>query len=379
MVSKKTSDEDVKKAPAAKPATTAKKTSPAKTAAAKSAPVKTLGKAENKNFDVVGEVLEIKAKNDEKQQEKAAKKAISTASSLSKAATAKKTTSVASTETAAKSPAKNVSAGEGKGSKALPDKSKRTAVKANAQKAEAMKFIAQKEDDTAQACDVDGCDCATPCGCILFSWARAYKNMFNFKGRTSRYEFWSFMLLNFVLAAFAAAGIWYSTLQGAAIGPVFLTGLAVFAIAEALIYLSIITRRLHDTGVGAWKGYFRPLFCWGLLWVIFSICGEQLLPNESALAAHQEMALAFYLCYILVGLFYLFYGIKTFISAAFFEEERNANAYGVPMFYEDCYKAKALTFASLYIVLFLIFAGIQIMLGFYLAVAMMFNGGAGGF
>ena len=61
---------------------------------------------------------------------------------------------------------------------------RRCEIKENVMKAEVKKFIAQREDNYKQE---------SASVSVWSSFVNGYKNIFNFKGRTSRYEFWSFV------------------------------------------------------------------------------------------------------------------------------------------------------------------------------------------
>ena len=240
---------------------------------AKAADSKETNIPEAENHDIISEVMTIKSRNEEK---KAAKPAA--------AQTAKKA--------AAKSmPAEGV---EEKGRKAVPENSKRAAVKENAKIAEAKKFLEMKESADA-AGNVSENGESELCGGAFCAWARAYKNLFNFKGRTSRFEFWSSMLINMfviLLLVSGVAGTAYA-LQGGKIYSGFSTG-------ESFIILG---------------------------------CGAATL---------------------LVMMFYGYYSLKIFIAAGFFEEERGANQYGTASFYDAGHKAKSLRYAAIYLLLLLV-------------------------
>jgi len=334
MVSK-TSASGVKKAAAP----TQKKKTASKTSTQKVSTKKVETKVLNtqvpvkENVNPLEKVMEIKAKNDEKKTAKAAAKS----SKMVKSATV----------------------AEEKGAKITVSNVSKT-VKETAQKAAAKKFNETKEENVSAK---------TPCCCcfckneMLAAWARTYKNIFNFKGRTSRFEFWGFSLLNifFVLALVGGIVAWMGTPNiGAVMATVLLGTLFCFVIVELLVYLSLMVRRLHDTGNTAWKGFFRPLvFCWGLAILVLIGCvfivgqyGSTLLSDNVSI---QFSIAAYALLMLIVFLTCFYYSAKLLIVASFFEEENSNNAYGAVCYHDACYKTKALKYAALYYTLMAFF------------------------
>lgn len=359
MVSKKTSseasaktavkaEETAKKAAAKAVAGSAKTTAKAgknakpaaKAAMAKADNAKTMAKKEAKavpataNRDIAAEVLNIKSANEEKK-------------------TAKKSGG------SAKSAVAGNAVSEGEPGKKAANNSKRAEVLENAKIAEAKKFLEMKE--TAPACE-SACakkEC-TGCGGGAFcSWIKAYKNIFNFKGRTSRFEFWSFMLINLFAVVLLAFGVGFLS---AFLPTVSLVLTVILYVAEILVYLAIITRRLHDAGYAAWKGFFRPcLFNW-IGGMAFMIAAAYLF-NEMAESGSGDLTGIKWTGGAAIALFiaYLYYCIKIFIAAGFFEEENGTNAYGAMSAYCDhAHKQRALRYAAIYLLLVLLSNVIQL-------------------
>lgn len=349
MVSKKAQDNEVNKKPAKASAKKGKESAALvskaplesensgetkkKAAAAKSRvkTAKTEASVLKTHLTPVDEVLEIKAHNEEKKLAKAEKKSLSKAKA-------------------------NDEEGE-KGNKAVSASVKHAEIKEKALKAEAKKFISAK---------VDALEEDTPsraCG-IFNAWGRAYKNIFDFKSRTSRYEFWSFMLINFVLLSVViwSAGTWlfrsfYNTGMinwwGVGIGGIIL-------VVEFAVYLALIVRRLHDTGKCAWRGNFRPLVYSLLLSLALSFGGDYIIPYSDAEIYGGEnttaaiLGIVYGLILLAVMFCYIYYAARLFLTAGFYEEDQEANAFGAPCFTEDCFKDKSFKYAALYGVLFVL-------------------------
>lgn len=267
---------------------------------------------ETHNIDVVGEVLNTKSQNDAKKSSRATK----------------------TVEVKAETPAVAE-----KSKKAVTPNVKRSSVKENAKIAEAKKFSEMKEHpadnvDVEEICS-QGC-----CGGAWCAWLHAYKNMFNFKGRTSRYEFWSFMLINIFALLLFSLGLELIT-------PSLITtalGIVIYLV-EIMVYLSMFVRRLHDAGYSAWKGFFRPLL---FSWILTFACALYIaLYTPTDPLSLQVLMLLAAICLISYG----YYGIKTFIAAGFFEEERNANVYGAASFIDDAHKMRSLRYAAIYLLI----------------------------
>lgn len=333
MVSK-TSAQEPKKAEK-KPAQ--KKVS-AKAAAPKKTAVKTeVKKVEEKvlnrqipvkeNVNPVEQVLEIKAHNEEK---KASKKA---------AKTVKKTV---------KTEAAPV---EKKENKAAVKRDAVLAVKNSAQQAAVRKLAEMKEDLAAKP----KCCCAFGKDGAWAAWARVYKNIFNYKGRTSRYEFWSFMLINlfFALIFGYGASLLLSAYTSLTIGSLYLL---VFLIVVILTALSLSVRRIHDTGYSAWNGFYRQLtFSFVALLATVFLTGfvyDTIIHNPSEEESWWLNASATG-CLLLLTAFLLiisYYSTKIGIAVAYFESETSDNEYGKVSYNEKCHKMLTLRYAALFCV-----------------------------
>lgn len=289
---------------------------------------------EAENHDIISEVMTIKSRNEEK---KAAKPAA--------AQTAKKTTA---------KPVPTEGAEE-KGRKAVPENSKRAAVKENAKIAKAKKFLEMKESADAAGNTSENGD-SELCGGAFCAWVRAYKNLFNFKGRTSRFEFWSSMLINMFVILLLVFGVAFAMPHAHKITTV----LAIlFYIAEVFFYLSLFVRRLHDAGYGAWKGFFRPFVLYWLLTGVLSAAGTAYALQGGKIYSGFSTGESFILlgcgaATLLAMMFYGYYSLKIFIAAGFFEEERGANQYGTASFYDAGHKAKSLRYAAIYLLFLLV-------------------------
>lgn len=377
MASSKSSEEKAKKVSgkaakkSVKPTTTTKPARVSKRSGETTKTVKTVNVAETEikitnpqvpqkeNIDPMEKVLEIKAHNEEIKAAKANRKA------SKKAAKADNHVVSSPAETA-----------EEKGTKAVSCADRHNAVKEGAEKAAAKKFAEMKAE--VEGDETEGCSCPFRNG-LFSAWGRAYKNIFNYKGRTSRYEFWSFMLINYVLMFLLFSGVAFYLFNGFfAEGNVSLVSsvviLVLVLIIEMLVFLSLNVRRLHDAGKTAWKGFFRPFIYTLVLGVVLSIGGELLFGEdkgnellESENTAYIAGALAYYLFYLVIAVANLYYTIKIFLCTGFYEEdERVSGVYGDVRYNDETHKMLALRYASLYVVLLILLSVIFMVLTPYM-------------
>lgn len=323
MVSKKAagSAENVSKKPAAKKVSlkSTSKKAPSKSLGAKAAPEKVLNTQIPVKADVnpVQDVLEIKAHNAEKKAAKAASKAL------------KKT----------KAPASE------KGAKVAFDRKKTAVVKENAQKAAVKKFEQAKPERKAEK------SVASSKSGLWAAFINGYKNIFNFSGRTSRYEFWAFMLSNLIIVAIALPLLLWGTALLIKSGSAVLTVLVLSLIVEILVFLSLTVRRLHDTGVSAWKGYFKPAVLSFMMLIILVIAAMSIVATVGDEALHTKLWQAISVCYGLffmaMTLIFMYYTSKISIVSSYYESEDADNAYGIAQFNDDYHKAKGLQYTVL--------------------------------
>lgn len=282
------------------------------------------------NINPVDQVLEIKAHNEEKKVVKAARKAPKAVRSQPKGKISPK--------------------------QAIRSRDAALAVKSTAQQATAKKQTAIKNipnDMPKYAVD-------TPKIGVWAAWFRAYKNIFNFKGRSSRYEFWAFMLINlFAVCIFTVIPVLLTAITGSQAFGLFC--IFAFLLLEVIVYLSAIVRRIHDTGCSAWKGNFRP-FVWFSLVMLLALLGFALGIgknfNFAGTMSKQDVMLVFYYFGIFVlatSPFWLpivYYSTKIGITSFYYEAEPQDNDYGKLYFSGPEFKAKGLKYTVLFSVCF---------------------------
>lgn len=310
--------------------------------------VKTVSAPVSANQDVVASVLEIKAKNEAKKVAKPVK---------TKAATAQKSAAV-----------------EAKGEKAVSTKNKRDDVKASAQKAEANKFKALKEkNEPTKECKV--CCCCLGFKTMLGAWGSAYRKIFDYKTRSSRYDFWAFSLVNLIVSLFITVPYRKAVFEGVEMSVSMQIAYWALFLVMTFAFLALVVRRLHDMGKSGWKGFFAPLTYSSLGLVALTAIASFIIPddaNPQELTSITDTVLGIAaLILLLVNFYYL---CKIFIAASFMEGEPAENAYGLPIFADDCTKAKVLRYASLYMVIFMIYMVLVLTALYYLSIVMLMGG-----
>lgn len=109
-----------------------------------------------------------------------------------------------------------------------------------------MPELKQKDQSKDKACEN-----------ILDSYTKALKNYINFAGRTSRYDYWGFYAVNFLISLFFGL-VSFKVYPMSFVSQIY--SLAVFVPTWAAI-----ARRLHDVGKSAFWYLFLPVFVLFLL------------------------------------------------------------------------------------------------------------------
>ena len=280
------------------------------------------------NYNPIDEVLQKKAINEEKKSLKKSKKE---AKILAKAAS--------------KEIKKIV---EEKGTKSPYNANKHNETKENVLKAEAKKFIELKEKTTFEESGNIS---------YLNTFAHGYKNIFNFKGRTSRFEFWSFMLLNLLFMFICFIGI---VLLAPTLGEL-ATGILIVALSiiEMIVHLSLIVRRIHDTGNYAWRGFYRPIVWSTVIYLgaaIYQLHHYFELQNNLNTTTNMGVLLSMALtCLMLISIIVnIYYSIKTSVVAFFIEEDSHDNDFGAPKLVDKEQKEKMYRLIALYFAIIII-------------------------
>ncbi|MBR3676409.1 MAG: DUF805 domain-containing protein [Alphaproteobacteria bacterium] len=94
---------------------------------------------------------------------------------------------------------------------------------------------------------------------IIDAYIRAYKNFFNFKGRTSRYDYWGFHLINFFVVILLYILSAYLAPNSESSAKNVLIFLNIYQFVILIPSFSAWVRRFHDTNKSALKWVLLPL------------------------------------------------------------------------------------------------------------------------
>jgi uncharacterized membrane protein YhaH (DUF805 family) len=101
-------------------------------------------------------------------------------------------------------------------------------------------------------------------------YTTAMQRYFEFSGRSSRSEFWFFMLIYFIIYIVAALidGFVFGTWQGQGFGILTL----IVALVHLIPGLAVAVRRLHDTDRRGWWIFIALVPLIGTIWLIVLYC-----------------------------------------------------------------------------------------------------------
>lgn len=251
--------------------------------------------------------------------------------------------------------------------------------KEKVQKAESSKFMNKKIDIKP----VEQVSCSKCNGCqTIQAFINGYKNIFNYNGRTSRFEFWGFLLITIILAVITSAlsiPLFVDNNLENKTG----TTVALFIVLLIIVLagLSMTVRRLHDLGFKGWKGFFAPLtytfliLCGLFGWAQYEILsimkdsGYTISPNlfnHIVMTANKTAFGIGFILFVITLIVHIYYIFKTFIVVGFFEGENNVNEYGEPKYTDVCYRNITIRYIAIYYTIFTILELISDALSFVL-------------
>ena len=196
--------------------------------------------------------------------------------------------------------------------------------------------MAKRKTSTAQVAETLTEEKAVSGGAFR-AWLNVYKNIFNFKGRTSRYEFWSFQLINLlVLVVFLIILnlmlVFLFKSRGTAFWGIFLAFIAI----QFIVTLPLFVRRLRDTGNLVGKEFGKPLVCGSVLIATLILCNN-IIP------------FIIFVLMLPIGLYFFLYDIfKVFIMAGFAEENCQAFEGLEPRYNDIGHQKRAIKYAVIW-------------------------------
>ena len=209
---------------------------------------------------------------------------------------------------------------------------------------------------------------------LVKAWFDGWKQTFNLKGRSSRFELWAFLLLNSILMVIIQLKCSY-TMSERFLRAANQAGYSLaqidnrIIIAETMFYLTIfvplfpivalIIRRMHDLGRLAWANYFEPLF---MSVVAMSLLFLTLLELQKT--DYEYIAILLSVCFITTLYGAGFYGLKTLITAMFYRGNTAANQFGASRYNDEEHEMHALTLSCLYFLFVLTIGALYLAIAF---------------
>lgn len=157
-----------------------------------------------------------------------------------------------------------------------------------------------------------------PASDMFAAFTKAFRNYFNFKGRTCRYDYWAFCFVNFMI------GFLFTIL-----GKILSAGIFVYYGYSLLVFipmLAIFVRRLHDVNKSFYKCVLKPLL---LLFILSVIAFVMFGIYKVSLDSLSAMILLFF-----IFSFVLVWEITLFVFICF-KGKAESNKYGAPIIEDD--------------------------------------------
>ncbi len=189
-------------------------------------------------------------------------------------------------------------------------------------------------------------------------WFEGWKKTFVLRGRSSRFELWTFMLFNSLLMIAIQLKCSYI------LSPRFLRnannmGFTIdkienyIIVAEILFYIvmivplfplgSMLIRRMHDLNRLAWHNYLEPVFMGVVVLSMINIAISSLANTDLA-----YIAMFLSICFIVILYGVGFYGLKFLIMTMFYRGDKIKNNYGEPKYTDEEHEEKALNLSCVY-------------------------------
>ena len=193
---------------------------------------------------------------------------------------------------------------------------------------------------------------------LLKIWFEGWKKTFVLRGRSSRFELWTFMLFNSLLMIAIQLKCSYI------LSPRFLReannmGFTIdkienyIIIAEILFYIvmvvplfplgSMLIRRMHDLNRLAWHNYLEPVFMGVVVLSMINIAIASLTNTDYA-----YIAMFLSVCFIAILYGVGFYSLKFLIMTMFYRGDKVKNKYGEPKYTDEEHEEKALNLSCVY-------------------------------
>ena len=162
---------------------------------------------------------------------------------------------------------------------------------------------------------------------IINSLIGTVKKAFDFKGRSSRFEFWTYTIAAFIVTAFLMVLLAGFAAIDEVVGYIFAGPIMLINLALLFIYISVAVRRLHDVGLsGFWLLYLSPV---GLA-VVYIAYLLNLDSSCNKIMENNKLVGSHWLGWILTILAWMMGGSSAiYFIVTLTAGEKEENAYGV--------------------------------------------------
>lgn len=202
---------------------------------------------------------------------------------------------------------------------------------------------------------------------LIKVWFDGWKKTLHLQGRSSRFELWTFMLLNSLITVVIElkCAYYFSSrfLRSANAAGYSLDKIDQYVTtAETIFYLcifiplfpigSLLVRRMHDLGKLAWQNCLEPIF---MGTVVLSML--LLALNELTNTDYAYTALMLSICFVTMLYSVCFYSLKFLIQTMFYRGDDKTNEYGNAHYKTAIDEDRALNLSCFYF-LFILTIGI---------------------
>lgn len=116
---------------------------------------------------------------------------------------------------------------------------------------------------------------------MIKAFQSAFQRYAEFSGRSTRSEYWYFALANFlILMAMRVFAVVFLMGGAGVFGGIWVLATIGYVIAAFIPSLSVLVRRLHDTGHSGWWYFIQVIPIIGFIWMLVLLCRDST-PGEN--------------------------------------------------------------------------------------------------
>lgn len=178
-----------------------------------------------------------------------------------------------------------------------------------------------------------------------------FKNIFNYKTRASKYDYWGFLLANVLVAMLAMVLILGFAFVAPIVSSLLLITYYAYSIVAFFAALALVVRRLHDTN------HSGNILWLMLIFLFLAIIGVVLGIPLSNLG-YSTIGMGLFGASLVV-----FIGVSLWVFViSMFKGQKEDNKYGKPVEEPEDYNEKANIFIIVYLLIKLVFGGVNFFL-----------------